>query len=95
MNHEDLRRALARVAHEILGAEPRHRRPGHGWNLHQGGSASPPTGREYLEEFEGSPVPVAALDISLYRDDIQDRSRPVVRPTNIPVGIHDKKGGVG
>ncbi len=44
-----------------------------------------------IEEFEGSKVPVAALDISLYRDDLQDRSRPIVRPTNIPVSIRDKK----
>ena len=36
-------------------------------------------------------MPVAALDINLYRDDLQDRSRPVVRPTNMPVAIHDKK----
>ena len=44
-----------------------------------------------IAEFEGSKVPVAALDINLYRDDLQDRARPVVRPTNIPVAIHDRK----
>jgi len=44
-----------------------------------------------LAEFEGTEVPVAALDISLYRDDLRNRSRPVVRPTSIPVGIHDKR----
>ncbi len=44
-----------------------------------------------IAEFEGSKVPVAALDINLYRDDLRDRARPVVRPSKIPVAIHDKK----
>ena len=44
-----------------------------------------------IVEFEGSNVPVAALDISLYRDDIRDRSRLIVRPTSIPVSIHERR----
>ena len=90
MNHEDLRRALARVAHEILernrGTEDLVM-----VGIYTRGVLLARRLAQNLEEFEGSPVPVAALDISLYRDDIQERSRPVVRPTNIPVGIHDKK----
>jgi len=43
-----------------------------------------------LLEFDGTEVPVAALDINLYRDDLKDRSRPVVRPTDLPVSIQDK-----
>ena len=31
------------------------------------------------------------LDISLYRDDLQERSRPVVHPTDMPVSIQDKR----
>jgi pyrimidine operon attenuation protein/uracil phosphoribosyltransferase len=42
-------------------------------------------------QFEGSQVPVAELDISLYRDDLQQRTRPLVRPTSFPVDIQDKK----
>ena len=34
---------------------------------------------------------MAALDINLYRDDLQERDRPVVRPTDISVDLHGKK----
>jgi pyrimidine operon attenuation protein/uracil phosphoribosyltransferase len=34
---------------------------------------------------------VAELDISLYRDDLQRRSPPVIKPTNFPVDIRDQK----
>ena len=94
MNQEDIRRALARIAHEIL---ERNRGT---WGLVLVGIytrgvllANRLAGN--IAEFEGSNVPVAALDINLYRDDLRDRARPVVRPTNIPVGIHAKNGGAG
>ena len=31
------------------------------------------------------------MDINLYRDDLQHRSRPVIKPTSFPVDIRDKK----
>ena len=89
MSDQDIRRALARVAHEILeknrGAE----------NLVIVGihTRGVPLGQRLarnLEEIEGNPVPVATLDINLYRDDLHAGSRPVVRPTDIPVGIQGK-----
>jgi pyrimidine operon attenuation protein/uracil phosphoribosyltransferase len=40
-----------------------------------------------IEEFEGQEVPVGALDIGLYRDDIASRQRPVVRSTEMPGSI--------
>ncbi len=90
MNHEDIRRAMARVAHEIL----ERNRGAQGLvlvGIYTRGVLLANRLAANIAEFEGSKVPVAALDITLYRDDLQDRSRPVVRPTNIPVGIHDKK----
>ncbi len=89
MNQEDIRRALARVAHEIL----ERNRGTEGLvmvGIYTRGVLLAHRLAGNLTEFEGSPVPVAALDINLYRDDIQDRSPPVVRPTNMPVGIHNK-----
>ncbi|MCH8280097.1 MAG: bifunctional pyr operon transcriptional regulator/uracil phosphoribosyltransferase PyrR [Chloroflexi bacterium] len=89
MNDQDIRRALARVAHEILernrGAE----------DLVIVGiyTRGVPLGQRLarnLLEFEGTEVPVAALDINLYRDDLKDRSRPLVRPTDLPVSIQGK-----
>jgi pyrimidine operon attenuation protein/uracil phosphoribosyltransferase len=90
MNDEDIRRALARVAHEIL----ERNRGAEGLvivGIYTRGVLLANRLAENIAEFEGSKVLVAALDISLYRDDVRERSSPVVRPTNIPVGLHDKR----
>jgi pyrimidine operon attenuation protein/uracil phosphoribosyltransferase len=90
MNHEDIRRALARVAHEIL----ERNRGAEGLvlvGIYTRGVVLARRLAANLAEFEGVEVPVAALDISLYRDDLRNRSRPVVRPTDMPEGIHDKR----
>lgn len=43
---------------------------------------------EAIREFEGVAVPVGALDIGLYRDDVTRRSAPPpIRPSEIPVSI--------
>ncbi len=90
MNQEDVRRALARVAHEILernrGAEDLvivgiHTR---GVHLARRIAAN-------LAEFEGVEVPVATLDISLYRDDIRGPGQHKLQPTDIPMGIQGKR----
>jgi pyrimidine operon attenuation protein/uracil phosphoribosyltransferase len=90
MNHEDIRRALARVAHEIL----ERNRGAEGLvmvGIYTRGVLLARRLAANLAEFEGAEVPVGALDISLYRDDLRNRSRPAVRPTSIPVGIHEKR----
>lgn len=44
-----------------------------------------------IEKIEGISVPVGELDITLYRDDLSQRSEtPVVSDTNIPFSIKDK-----
>jgi pyrimidine operon attenuation protein/uracil phosphoribosyltransferase len=46
-----------------------------------------------LTEKWGTPVPCGTLDITLYRDDINDphgQGQPVVRTTEIPFSIDDK-----
>ena len=44
-----------------------------------------------IQESEGVAVPQGALDITLYRDDLQTVGpRPVVGPTSIPVDIHSQ-----
>ena len=90
MTQEDMRRALTRVAHEIL-ERNRGAQDLVIVGIYTRGVLLANRVAGNIAEFEGSRVPVAALDINLYRDDLQDRDRPVVRPTNIPVGIHDKK----
>ncbi len=45
-----------------------------------------------IEEREGKPVPRGALDITLYRDDLQTVGpRPLVGATELPVDIDDKQ----
>ena len=44
-----------------------------------------------LPPRNGKAVPVGALDITLYRDDISQRAgSPIVRPTEIPFSLKDK-----
>jgi pyrimidine operon attenuation protein/uracil phosphoribosyltransferase len=89
MSQDDVRRALARVAHEILernrGAQDLVL-----VGIYTRGVLLANRLAANIGRFEGSEVPVGALDISLYRDDLQERSRPVLRPTNIPVAISGK-----
>ena len=90
MNHDDIRRALSRVAHEIS-ERNRGVRDVVLVGIYTGGVYLARRLASNLLEFEGTAVPVAALDINLYRDDLQNRSRPVVRPTDMPQSIHGKR----
>ena len=85
-----MRRALSRVAHEIL-----ERNPGVSdlivVGIHTRGVHLAHRIAANLAEFEGVTVPVATLDVSLYRDDLQARARSKIQPTDIPMGIQDKR----
>ena len=90
LSSEDITRALARVSHEIL----EHNRGTEGLvivGIHTRGVVLARRLAQNILQFEGSHVPVAELDISLYRDDLQQRTRPLLRPTSFPVDIRDKK----
>ena len=86
---DGIRRALTRIAHEILernsGAE--------GVVLVGMHTRGVPLARRlsrWIEEFEGEDVAVGALDIGLYRDDTSGGVRPLMRPTEIPIDIQDQ-----
>ncbi len=92
MNQEDVRRALARVAHEIL----EHNRGAEDLiivGIHTRGVHLARRIAANLAEFEGIDVPVATLDVSLYRDDnqVRDQSQTKIQPTDIPMGIQGKR----
>jgi len=90
MNPEDIRRALARISHEIL----EHNRGIENLvlvGIQTRGVFLARRLAQNILEFEGSQVPVAELDIGLYRDDLQRRARPLVKPSRFPVGIQDMK----
>ncbi len=92
MNQEDVRRALTRVAHEILeynrGAEELVIVGIHTRGVHIARRIA-----ANLAEFEGIEVPVATLDVSLYRDDnrVRSQSQTKLQPTDIPMGIQGKR----
>ena len=89
MGPEDIRRALARVSHEIL-ERNRGSQEVVLVGVHTRGVHLARRLAQNILQFEGSQVPVAELDISLYRDDLQERARPPLKPTSLPVDIGDK-----
>ncbi len=90
LNQEDIRRALSRMAHEI--AERNH-----GSEdlllvgMHTRGVPIAQRLASRLQDYEGKIVPVGALDIGLYRDDLASRTKTSLQPTDIPIGIEGKK----
>lgn len=86
MTGQEMRRALTRVAHEIL--------------EHNGGAKEllllgvrtrgvPIAHRlaELIKSFEGETVPVGSLDITLYRDDVHLRGPLALEATELPVPV--------
>ena len=83
---EDMRRALTRIAHEIVESN----KGLDGLTLVGIRRRGVPLARRIAEavaSFEDAGLPVGALDINLYRDDLTSRPQPLVRPTELPSGI--------
>jgi pyrimidine operon attenuation protein/uracil phosphoribosyltransferase len=87
LNAAGMRRALVRIAHEILERN-------HGLQhlvlvgLRNRGDHLARRIAACLEEIEGSSVPVGIMDITLYRDDLMHTSHwPEVRKTDIPFAV--------
>ena len=47
--------------------------------------------RERIERWEGVRLPFGVLDASFYRDDLGRRPTPLVRPTDIPFSLDDRR----
>ena len=87
LHPDDVRRALTRISHEIV-----ERNRGAEKLLLVGiRTRGVPIARRLaasIERLEGVEVPVGELDITLYRDDLDERAlRPLVGPTQLPVDI--------
>ncbi len=87
---EEIRRALLRIAHEIV----EHNRGAADIVLVGIQARGAPLARRLaasIEALEGVAVPVGRLDITLYRDDLdREHFRPNVRETQIPVDLARK-----
>jgi pyrimidine operon attenuation protein/uracil phosphoribosyltransferase len=86
---DEIRRALARISHEIL-----ERNAGnHGLVLVGIQTRGVYIARRLalnIEQFEGFTPPVGSLDPRLYRDDPEQASVHPVRPTSIPGSLEDR-----
>jgi pyrimidine operon attenuation protein/uracil phosphoribosyltransferase len=86
---DDIRRAIARLAHEIV-----ERNGGVDALVLVGlRTRGVPLARRLqsrIAEFEGPTLPLGELDITLYRDDVHQRAPRNLSPTSIPVDISDK-----
>lgn len=93
LDEQAIRRALTRVAHEIIernkgieecvlvGIKTR--------GIHIANRLA-----EKIEQIEGNKIAVGELDITLYRDDLSkktDNEEPLVKGSDIPVDVTDKK----
>ncbi len=90
MSSEDLRRAITRIAHEIL-----ERNGGiEGLSvigIQTRGALLADRLAQKIEEIEGESVPLGVLDITLYRDDLKTvADQPVVNESRIPFDIQGK-----
>lgn len=90
MEGDAIRRALTRIAHEII-----ERNQGTEGVVLVGirRRGVPLAGRlaGLIREFEGGAVPTGILDITLYRDDLTTRSdQPVVHRTEVPFDINNR-----
>ncbi len=90
MTRDDIRRTLARIAHEII---EQNRSLDHLILVGMRTRGVPLAKRlaANIEKFENMDVPVGALDFSLYRDDISPLDKqPVVQHTDIPDNVDGK-----
>ncbi len=86
LTSEEMRRALTRIAHEVVESN----KGLNGLMLVGIRRRGVPLARriaDAIASFESASVPVGALDINLYRDDLTSRPQPLVRPTEMPVSI--------
>jgi pyrimidine operon attenuation protein/uracil phosphoribosyltransferase len=90
MNAEDIRRTLARIAHEII----EHNKSTENLvivGLHTRGVPLARRLAESIERYEKTGVPVGMLDFSLYRDDLDPAEiKTTLQRTDIPSDINGK-----
>src|SRR5436189_2385941 len=90
LNSEDVRRAIVRIAHEILEAHKGSR------DLVLIGMRTrgvPMAKRlaETIRQIEGDEVPVGSLDFGLFRDDLSTRGVQIsLHADDVPVSIEDR-----
>lgn len=91
MTSDDIRRAIVRISHEIV-EETRGADDLVLAGIHTRGVPLARRMAGLIAGFEGKPVPVGSLDISLYRDDLSRRAmKPTLHRTDLPADITNKR----
>jgi pyrimidine operon attenuation protein/uracil phosphoribosyltransferase len=90
MTADEIRRAIIRVSHEIV-----ERQAGTEGlvlvGIQRRGVPLAERIATAIEEHEGAALPVGALDITFYRDDLSlIAQQPIVKGTTIPVDLNDR-----
>jgi pyrimidine operon attenuation protein/uracil phosphoribosyltransferase len=89
LDHEDVRRALVRIAHEIVEGNKGAERVALVGIANRGDDLARRLA-QLIVEIEGTKVPVGALDITFYRDDIGRKAEaPEVHETRIDFDINE------
>jgi pyrimidine operon attenuation protein/uracil phosphoribosyltransferase len=91
LDEEGIRRALTRIAHEIL---ERNQGPADLILVGLRRRGVPLANRlaALIRQFEGAEVPLGELDITMYRDDLELRgTRPEMHPTSMPHDVTEKR----
>lgn len=90
MGELEIRRALVRIVHEILEKNKGIKKLGL-IGIKRRGDFIARRLAERIQESEGVKIPIGALDITLYRDDLQLVSEaPIIEGTDIPFNINKK-----
>ena len=91
MNADEVNRAITRIAHEVL-EKNKGARDLVIVGIRTRGVFIAERLAVKIKEIEGEAIPVGIIDITLYRDDIKsDISKHIVKKTEIPFSITDKK----
>jgi pyrimidine operon attenuation protein / uracil phosphoribosyltransferase len=92
LEHDDLRRTLRRIAHEIAEKNPEAQ----GLaviGIHTRGAVLARRLHVFLGELSGDDLPIGDIDISFYRDDVGAKSpaaQPVVHASHIDFDLSDR-----
>ena len=90
LDNESIRRALMRIAHEIVESADGTERL-YLVAIPNGGVPLARLLADNLESLTGSRPPLGVLDTTLYRDDLSTRgSRPLLRRTEMPSSVDDR-----
>jgi pyrimidine operon attenuation protein/uracil phosphoribosyltransferase len=91
MDEAQMKRALTRVAHEIIEANKEIKKVAFVGILLRGEPIAKRLAKIISQTEDIAPPPVGSLDIALYRDDLDARGKYItVRKSNIPFDINSK-----